>query len=64
MDASYIYAMPKSWEDEFINFFPFSMIRPILNKISAESIKILVIVIIWPTQTWFKKLLEVTQSDQ
>ena len=51
-----------------INIFIFSIQHdkhdsPILNKISADSIKILVIVPMWPTQPWFKSLLEVTQSD-
>ena len=34
------------------------MIWPVLNKILLESIKAFVIAPMWPTQSWFNKLLE------
>ena len=44
-DALYIDAMSISWENQFVYLFPpFNMIRPVLNKISLESTKALVIV--------------------
>ena len=58
-DALYIDAMSISWENQFVNLFPpFSMIWPVLNKISLEWVKALVIATMWPTQSWFNKLLE------
>ena len=43
-DALYIDAMSISWENQFVYLFPpFSMIWPVLNKISLESMKALVI---------------------
>ena len=58
-DALYIDAMSISWENQFLYLFPpFNMIRPVLNKISLESTKALVIVPMWPTQSWFNKLLK------
>ena len=58
-DDLYIDVMSISWENQFVYLFPpFSMIWPVLNKISLESIKALVIAPVWPTQSWFNKLLE------
>ena len=58
-DALYIDAMSISCENQFVYLFPpFNMIRPVLNKISLESTKALVIVPMWPTQSWFNKLLK------
>ena len=52
-------SMSISWENQFVYLFPpFSMIWPVLNKISLESTKALVIAPMWPTQSWFNKLLE------
>ena len=59
LDAFYIDAMSIRWENQFVYLFPpFSMIWPVLNKISLESIKALVIAPMWLTQSWFNKLLE------
>ena len=53
-DVLYIDVMSISWENQFVySFPPFSMIWPVLNKISLESIKALVIAPLWPTQSWF-----------
>ena len=53
--------MSISWENQFVYLFPpFSMIWLVLSKISLESIKALVIAPMWPTQSWFNKLLELT----
>ena len=51
--------MSISWENQFVYLFPpFSMIWPVLNKMPLELIKTLVIAPMWPTQSWFNKLLE------
>ena len=58
-DALYIDKMSISWENQFVYLFPpFSMIWPVVNKISSESTKDLVIAPMWPTQSWFNKLLD------
>ena len=53
-------AMSMSWENHFVYLFPpFSMIWLILKKTSLESIKAsIVIAPMWPTQSWFNKLLD------
>ena len=53
-------AMSMSWENYFVYLFPpFSMIWLILKKTSLESIKAsIVIAPMWPTQSWFNKLLD------
>ena len=58
-DTLYIDGISISWENQFVYLFPpFSMIWPVLNKISLESTKTLVKAPMWPTQSWFNKLLE------
>ena len=55
----YIDAMSISWENHFSYLLPpFSIIQHVLNKISLESTKAPVIAPMWPTQSWFHKLLE------
>ena len=64
-DALYKDALPISWENQFVYLFPpFSMIWPVLNTISLESIKALVIAPMWQTQSWFNKLLELAVEQQ
>ena len=64
-DALYKDAMSISWENQFVYLFPpFSMIWPVLNTISLESIKALVIAPMWQTQSWFNKLLELAVEQQ
>ena len=52
-DALYIDAMPVSWENQFVFnlFLSFSMIWPVL------------IAPMWPTQSWFNKLLELALAQ-
>ena len=58
-DALHIDALSISWKNQFVYLSPpFSMIWPVLNNISLESIEALVIAPMWPTQSWFNKLLE------
>ena len=56
--------MSISWENQFVCLFPsFSMVWPVLNKISLELTKALVIAPMWPTQSWFNKLLELAVEE-
>ena len=51
--------MSTSWENTYIYAFPpFSMIWPTISKIEKEAEKALLIVPMWPTQTWFTWALE------
>ena len=52
-------AMATCWSNHYIYIFPpFSMFWPVIKKIQLEAQKALVIAPIWPTQTWFPKLLQ------
>ena len=46
--------MSTSWENTYIYvFLPLSMIWPIIDKTDKEAEKAMIIVPMWPTQTWF-----------
>ena len=41
----------------FFGFPPFSLILRCLKKIEMEEVEGIIIVVVWPTQTWFPKLM-------
>ena len=49
--------MSRSWENTYIYAFPLFSI----NKIKKEAEKALIIVAMWPTQTWFIWVLELAK---
>ena len=54
-------AMATCWSNHYIYIFPpFSMFWPVVKKIQLEAQKALVIAPLWPTQTWFPKLLQMS----
>ena len=57
-----IYYMSIFWENTFIYAFPpLSMIWLTINKIEKKAEKAL-IMLIWPTQTWFIRALELAAA--
>ena len=57
--AKFIDAMSYVWENLYTYIFPpFSMIWPVVKKISKESDNALIIAPLWPAQTWFPYLME------
>ena len=56
-------SMSTSWENTYIYALPpFSMIWPTINKIEKETEKAMIIVPMWPTQTWFTRALELATA--
>ena len=52
-----------SWENTYIYaFLPFSMIWPAINKVEKEAENALIIVPMWPTQTWSNRALELATA--
>ena len=57
-EATYIDAFSLSWTDKSIYVFPpFSLINRCLQKISKDKAKAVIVVPIWPTQTFFAVIL-------
>ena len=62
--SKHIDAMTISWNNVFPYIFsPFSMLWPVLKKITNQSEKATVIAPMWPTQTWFTTLLQLAIQE-
>ena len=63
MPDSESFIISTSWENTYIYaFLPFSMIWPAINKVEKEAENALIIVLMWPTQTWFNRALELATA--
>ena len=52
--ASFVDAFTMSWSNEFFYAFPpFSLIRGCLEKINLDKAEGVIVVLGWPTQTWY-----------
>jgi len=62
--SKHIDAMAISWVNYFPYIFPpFSMIWPVLRKMMQQSNRAIIVVPLWPTQTWFPVLLKMAIQD-
>ena len=63
LESYIIDCMNTSWENAYIYAFPkFSMRWSTINKIEKEAEKALIIVPMWPKQTWFTGALELATA--
>ena len=61
--AEYVDAFSTSWSGNFSTFPPFSLVGCCLQKVCQDQATAVVIFPLWPTQSWFSKLLGLLTED-
>ncbi len=63
-EAEYVDAFSRSWQDSYSYLFPpFSLIGRCLQKIQQDQATALMVLPLWPTQSWFTRLLGLLTQD-
>lgn len=56
--AKFVDAFSENWGTNFCYIFPpFSVIGPVLKKITEDKAEVILVAPLWPTQSWFPKML-------